>query len=569
MTPEERMLEDAKVAVRSGDLARARELLENLLKSNPRNVDAWIWMSTAVTGEQERKICLKKALALDPANKTAVLGLRLIGEAIGEPLKLIPVEKPKPKKPTLLESLQEKYKVIRKDPQKWTNFKIFGGVGAFAVVLLVVFIAVQLGRDRSGNEVVRFSTPLPTSTATLVPTPTYIGPVPLWMKLEATFTPTPMFVATPHMRMEAYSAAMTAYEKQNWPKVVEYLLQYLSSEPNSPDVLYHLGDAYRFMQQYSEAKGAYEKAVQVDSSFAPAYLGLGRVYLNQSTVDLNQAQISLEKAVALNPSLYEAYYELARVALLNNDPALAIQRLAPLNGMIPETSLADYYYAWAYLLQGDASTALTSVQKANALDITSLPVYLLWGKILQANGDFQGSLNPASTYLTYVPADVDGTLVLANAYFNLEQYDLTVSTLSALIDLHKDNVTALNMRGETYMKLLDYPKALEDFQAVLSIDPQSYEANLGRGRALLAADSAGSAYMQFTRMNSMAVTDAQKAELAYYRAVSNMSLGQLTTAIRDFEEFLSYPPEIVNPDLRADAETRYLLLVTPSPTPTP
>jgi tetratricopeptide (TPR) repeat protein len=119
------------------------------------------------------------------------------------------------------------------------------------------------------------------------------------------------------------------------------------------------------------------------------------------------------------------------------------------------------------------------------------------------------------------------------------------------------------------MKLQDYAKALEDFQSVLSIDPRSYEASLGRGKALLASDSAGSAYLQFTRMNNLAETDAQKAELAYYRAVTNMSLGQLPAAIRDFESFLSYPAEIVSPELRADAETRYLQLVTPIPTATP
>jgi tetratricopeptide (TPR) repeat protein len=330
-----------------------------------------------------------------------------------------------------------------------------------------------------------------------------------------------------------------------------------------------MGDAYRFMQQYVEAKAAYEKAANVDPSFAPAYLGLGRVYMSQTPADLNQAQIAFEKSIALNPSLYESYYELAHVALLNNDPSLAIQRLGSLNGLVPESSLADYYYAWAYLLQGDVPLALTTVQQANALDITALPVYLLWGQILQASGDFQGSLNPTSTFLTYVPADVTGTLVLANAYFHLEQYDVAVSTLSALINLHSDNVTALNMRGQSYMKLQDYARALEDFQSVLSIDPRSYEASLGRGKALLASDSAGSAYLQFTRMNNLAETDAQKAELAYYRAVTNMSLGQLPAAIRDFESFLSYPAEIVSPELRADAETRYLQLVTPIPTATP
>jgi hypothetical protein len=90
MTPEERMLEDAKQAVKAGDLERARELLSAYFKVNPRNAEAWIWMSTAVTSEKERLLCLKRALSLDPQNKTAVLGLRLMGEKIGAPLHLRP-----------------------------------------------------------------------------------------------------------------------------------------------------------------------------------------------------------------------------------------------------------------------------------------------------------------------------------------------------------------------------------------------------------------------------------------------------------------------------------------------
>jgi tetratricopeptide (TPR) repeat protein len=569
MTPEERMLEDAKTAVRSGDLARARELLETYFKTNPRNPDAWVWMSAAVTNEHERKLCLQRAVALDAKNKAAILGLRLLGEQIGEPLQLIPVVKPKPKKPGRVDSLREKYAEIRQDPQRWSSFRLYAGGAALVIVLVAVLIFTQLGRDRTPNEVVRFDTPLPTSTATVVPTPTYVGPIPLWMKLSATFTPTPMFVATPHVRLEAYSAAMNAYENQNWPKVVEYLSQYLSSEPNSPDVLYHLGDAYRFMNQFSNAQAAYQEAISVDASFAPAYLGLSRLALLRNPPDLNEAQIQSEKAIGLNPALYEGYYELAHIALLNNDPALAIYRLGSLNGLVPESSLADYYYAWAYLQQGDAPRALATVQQANALDITSLPVYLLWGQILQANGDYRGSLQPLSTYLTYVPADEVGTWTLANAYFHLEQYDVAVTTLTALLNLHADNANALLLRAESYMKLQDYVKAQDDFQAVLTLDPKSYSASLGRGRALLGNNSAGSALMQFKRTASLAATGTQKAELAYYSGLANLGMGQLPAAMQNFETFLSYPAEIEDPTLRADAEARYVLLLTPTLTPTP
>jgi len=58
---------------------------------------------------------------------------------------------------------------------------------------------------------------------------------------------------------------------------------------------------------------------------------------------------------------------------------------------------------------------------------------------------------------------------------------------------------AFLLRGEAYMKMQDYARAQEDFQEALKLDPRSYDASLGRGRALLANNSAGSAYMQFVR----------------------------------------------------------------------
>ena len=545
MTHEERILEDARIAVRAGDLARARELLTEYFKTNPKNPEAWLWMSAAVITETERRECLKRAIALDPQNKTAVLGLRLMGEEVGEPLHLQRIEPVIEKTNPLRKFLAEKLPVFIAGAKKKPVVYGFTGLVALSLLVIAIWMVFRPSGDQATNNILRWSTPLPTATATPVPTPTYLGPVPLWTKLEATFTPTPIFVATPHNRMEAYTAALKAYDQQNWPKVVDYLTQVLNAEPNTPDVLYHLGDAYRFMDQYSEAKATYNKAIEVDASFAPAYLGLGRIYLDQTPPDLTQAQISLEQSITLNPSLYESYFELAHIALLNLDPGLALNWLSRLDAIVPVSALAEYYRADAFLQQNNAPLALTTIQKSNQLDITALPVYLLWGRILQANGDYQGSLDPTTTYLTYTPIDPQGIMVLANAYMHMGQNDLAISALSTVIETHPEIIEAPLMRGEIYMTMQDYPRAQEDFEIALKIDANSFAAGLGRSRALLANDSAGSAYMQFTRMEASAVTDAQKAELIYWRAVTLSTLGETAAAIRDFETFLSYPAELV------------------------
>jgi hypothetical protein len=64
-------LEQAKQAIRSGDRQAGRKLLAQILYANPDDVSAWVWMSDTVDSESQRRECLQRALALDPANQAA------------------------------------------------------------------------------------------------------------------------------------------------------------------------------------------------------------------------------------------------------------------------------------------------------------------------------------------------------------------------------------------------------------------------------------------------------------------------------------------------------------------
>ena len=60
---------------------RSRSLLARVLKMDPGNIIAWLYLSTVVETPQERKICFEKVLALDPDNKHARAGLATISGA--------------------------------------------------------------------------------------------------------------------------------------------------------------------------------------------------------------------------------------------------------------------------------------------------------------------------------------------------------------------------------------------------------------------------------------------------------------------------------------------------------
>jgi hypothetical protein len=72
-------LDRAIADLKAGNKARARHLLENILASDRRNEQAWLWMSGVVTTDAERIICLDNVLTLDPYNESARKGLEQLG----------------------------------------------------------------------------------------------------------------------------------------------------------------------------------------------------------------------------------------------------------------------------------------------------------------------------------------------------------------------------------------------------------------------------------------------------------------------------------------------------------
>jgi WD40 repeat protein len=64
-------LQQAKVAVKTGDLSRGRQLLTEILEADPGNDHAWVWLSRAVDNDTRRRACLDRALAINPDNQEA------------------------------------------------------------------------------------------------------------------------------------------------------------------------------------------------------------------------------------------------------------------------------------------------------------------------------------------------------------------------------------------------------------------------------------------------------------------------------------------------------------------
>ena len=117
-----------------------------------------------------------------------------------------------------------------------------------------------------------------TNTSTITPTPKYIGPTPPWMAIEQTYTPTPLYVNTPHAIVEAYRIAMRNYDRNDWSQAITYFQQAIEADKSAPDLPYLLGEVYRQDGQNDLALEAYNLAIEKDPNFAPPHLGRAKIF---------------------------------------------------------------------------------------------------------------------------------------------------------------------------------------------------------------------------------------------------------------------------------------------------
>lgn len=80
------LLKAGITAVKNGNAAEGRKLLEAVLAADEQNELAWLWLSGAVESAEERQICLENVLTINPDNALAKKGLaKLANASVPEP----------------------------------------------------------------------------------------------------------------------------------------------------------------------------------------------------------------------------------------------------------------------------------------------------------------------------------------------------------------------------------------------------------------------------------------------------------------------------------------------------
>jgi len=154
------LLRTAIEAARSGDRAKAREILRRLVSRDPDNELAWLWLASVATSEDERRQCLRRVLVINPHNERARQALAQLDRATQEPAVAVPVSgasQPALRRPT----------ARRRRMPSWLFWTLT--LTAFGLVLAALLLWWQ--DRRSAQE----STPTPAAAIPPVPSATRVA----------------------------------------------------------------------------------------------------------------------------------------------------------------------------------------------------------------------------------------------------------------------------------------------------------------------------------------------------------------------------------------------------------
>jgi tetratricopeptide (TPR) repeat protein len=572
------MLQQAIEALRTGNRAGARELLTRMVKADPKNASYWVWLSATVDSKKERLYCLQTAIGLDPQNAAAKRGLIMLGALPpDDSVPPFPVNRPRLWEEKLVKSL--------KPPEKargWANpvTRVFIVIGIAIIVLGLAVGGYMLFPKTAKPGSFRTPTRYPTATVTRTPTntpiatlrtptPTFLGPTPLWMFQDKTYTPTPLYVVTLHpiTSRSAYEAGLRFMGANDYKNALALFQQAQGLEPDAPDIFYYIGEIYRAQASFRPARDQYQKAINKDRNFAPAYLGRARVNLALNP----DADVSsdLDAAINLDPHFAEAYLERGHYRLLA-DPAAAKADFETALEITPVSALAYCYLAEAQLALGENAGALKSAQRANEIDITLIPVYLALAQAYIATGQSELAVSVLQTYTVFRPDDTSAFLSLGMAYNAAGNYQYAIDILDKALAADRKNAEAYFQRGFAYFNLQKASFAEADFKLAIAYDPGDFDSQLDLGRVYEMQKKAGAAYIQIEqKAKPLAKTDKTKAQVYYWEALTLEEIGDALSAEgarNAWYELIALPADAMPAEWRDQAFSH--LKITPTFTPT-
>jgi tetratricopeptide (TPR) repeat protein len=320
----ERLLSAGISALKSGDNARARDLLGQAIRRNPRDERAWLWLSGAVDTDAERRQCLERVLTLNPHNAAARNGLAMLAAAADAPVAALtppsiaptippaappparaiaatPVVAPPPAPPSLADigppmAVDPLASLRPTSARQKVNPRMAAAIALACVVVAIgaLLVARRFGGSSSAGQPTAAAIAVAaTATPTRLPTPTRARPT---QTATATPTATPSATAAPTSTPSAADKlvleGLEKAQRKDYQGAIVLYNRALARDPQNTEAFFQRGQARDGLGNPQSAIKNYTLVLQIDPNHGAAYSARGdaRLKLKDRTGALEDYQ---------------------------------------------------------------------------------------------------------------------------------------------------------------------------------------------------------------------------------------------------------------------------------------
>lgn len=228
------------------------------------------------------------------------------------------------------------------------------------------------------------------------------------------------------------------------------------------------------LEQYQEALGAFDKALELNFLDRDAFLNRGYCFFKLGFAD--KAVKDYDAALALDPSFPEAYYNRALAYRQQKNDSAALADLDKVIVLSPAYLKARLERANIYFEMGAYETAETDyslyleVYSDDALALNNR------GLARSRNNDHVGAIDDFSEAVAIMPSRGRFYFNLATERFFIKDFEGAIDDFTMAIEKMEDPFEAYYFRGKLYYETKEYAKAIEDLKAAHQLQPDDRRA---------------------------------------------------------------------------------------------
>jgi tetratricopeptide (TPR) repeat protein len=313
---------------------------------------------------------------------------------------------------------------------------------------------------------------------------------------------------------EAYWGRGWAYQcKREWDKALKDYARFLRREQNVGQVYFNRGLIFLEQKKWKRARNDFSEAIRCEPNNANAFLNRAKAHLEMNNLD--GALASADSAISLEPAWTEAYALRAKIHRRRNELNLARvdDRLA---SHLPAERPTSSPWTVADFLKR-ARFNLLAHRYEEVIDLCD--------RALSAN---------LSSYFT------DALITRGNAYLGLGDWGRALRDFDEAIKLSPENSGAFFGRGNAYVRKKEREKAIADFSEAIRLKPAESEAWYNRARASLAMEKIEQALSDFSEAIRL---NPKFAEAYAHRALALLRAKRGDEALKDAQAAVALSPE--------------------------